>query len=95
MRYLLILAALALAGCGGASDDAAESDVVEETIEAVEEVAGDAAETVEDAMDAASDKAEDAAEAVEEAAEGAMDEAESVEDALKEKAAEVEAAVEE
>jgi ElaB/YqjD/DUF883 family membrane-anchored ribosome-binding protein len=107
MRYLLILVALAFAGCGGSSDESAGDrmdtavDAVEESVEDVVEDAGDmAGDMAGDIADAAGDMTEEAGDMAEKAGDiagetmkDAMEKAEGVEDALMEKKDEVDAAL--
>jgi DUF917 family protein len=91
MKYLLVLAVFAIAGCGGSSDDSAGSNMAEEAedmMEAagdkIEDVADDAADMMEDGADAAADMLEDGKEAASDAMHDAMDKAEDVGDVLME-----------
>ncbi|MDH3338735.1 MAG: hypothetical protein OER22_07830 [Gammaproteobacteria bacterium] len=103
MRYLLILVALAFAGCGGSSDESAGDrmdtavDAVEESVEDVVEDAGDMAGDIADAAgdmtEEAGDMAEKAGDIAGETMKDAMEKAEGVEDALMEKKDEVDAAL--
>ena len=103
MRYLLILVALAFAGCGGSSDESAGDrmdtavDAVEESVEDVVEDAGDMAGDIADAAgdmtEEAGDMAEKAGDIAGETMKDTMEKAEGVEDALMEKKDEVDAAL--
>ena len=83
MRYVLILGALALAACGGASDEPAEKQM-DDAMQAVEDSVSDAAEAAgemaEEAAEKAGNIAEEVAEDVEDAVKGAMEKAEDVEE---------------
>ncbi len=70
MKYLLILAALALAGCGGSSDETA-GEKLDAAVESAGDMAEDAADKAGEMAETAGDMAEDAADKAGEMAEAA------------------------
>ena len=79
MRVLLVLTALALAACGGSSDDSKASKAMEDVKEAAGSVAEAVEEVVEDSSESVSDAYKDTMEKAEDVGEVIKDQAEDVE----------------
>ncbi len=96
MRYLLILVALAFAGCGGSSEESA-GEKMDAAVESAKETAGEMVDKTEEAgsdmADKAGDMADKAGDMADQTMKDAMEKAEGVEDTLMEKKDEVDAAL--
>ncbi len=103
MRYLLILVALAFAGCGGSSEESAgekmdaavesAKETAGEMVDKTEEAGSDMADKAGDMADKAGDMADKAGDMADQTMKDAMEKAEGVEDTLMEKKDEVDAAL--